>query len=478
MNKQTELLKYSQKDWVKQKIIEWGILGVLVFTPLPAASVHEWSILVVQLTVIIMLGAYILMESKPRIPPLLSQHLEVPAYLLGGFFALVIFQIIPLPKFLVKILSPQTFYFYKEFSGNFSEMNFLSISVIPSQTISEGLEVLAYAALGFLIVRTITQRKQIMRIFSVMLAMGIFQAIYGFFEFYSKNPSILFYKKVHYLDCVTGTFVNRNHLSGYLEMIIPVSVGLIIARIDLFNWAGLRWKDKLMRISERGLSWVVLMSLGIVGMALAIVFSKSRSGIFILLFSFILLAGLAGLYYNREDDEKKKIRNFLKILFLVIVIFSMYLGIEATMERFSLDRLLHENRPVVWGNTIEMILDFPIFGSGLGTFGSVYPAYEESGLFVNYSHAHNDYLEYLAETGVIGSLFLWGTVIYLLVSAFLMWKDRRHPVVKALGLGGIVAVVNILIHSIADFNLHIPANMVLFAMILSLTIGIAFYKKQ
>ncbi len=468
----------NKKDQVCRKIIECGILGLLIFSPLPAASVHAWSILVIQLAVVIMLAAYMLMGDKPQPNPFLSKILHKPTYLFGGFFALLALQILPLPKFMVKILSPQTFEFYKNFFADFSEINFISISVIPFQTIREGLEILAYVMLGFLIVRTITNRKQIIRLFYVITAMGIFQALYGFFELYSHNPRILFYKKVHYLDCVTGTFVNRNHLSGYLEMILPVSVGLIIARIGIFNWSGLRLKEKLMLISERGLSWIILMSLGIVSMAMAIIFSESRSGIFILVFSFILLAGLASLYYQRENKEKKKIKNYLKILFLVILIFSFYLGIEATIARFSLDRLLHENRPVVWGNTIEMFSDFPFFGSGLGTFGFVYPAYEESRLFVKYSHAHNDYLEYLAETGIIGSILLWGAILYLLVSVFLMWKDRRHPLARALGLGGIVALVNILIHSITDFNLHIPANMILFTVIISATAVTAFYKKR
>lgn len=468
----------NKKDQVCRKIIECGILGVLIFSPMPAASVHGWSILAIQLAVVIMLAAYVLMADKPQPNPFLSKILHKPAYLFGGFFALLILQVLPLPKFLVKILTPQTFEFYKNFSADFSEMHFMSISVIPYQTIREGLEILAYVLLGFLIVRIITNRKQIMRLFSVIVAMGIFQALYGFFELYSSNPRILFYKKVHYLDCVTGTFVNRNHLSGYLEMIIPAAVGLIIARLDLFSWKGMNWKHKLYHVSQRSPAWNVFLLLGIISMALAILFSKSRSGVFILIFSFILLIGLAALYTGRYLEEKKNVTNFLKIVFLLIVVLSLYAGMEATLARFSMDELLQEQRPVVWGNTVEIIADFPIFGSGLGTFGSVYPVYEESGTPVRYSHAHNDYLEYLAETGIVGMVLLLGGIIFILVKVFLVWKERRHPIVKGLVLGGIVAVVSILIHSITDFNLHIPANMILFTVILSATAVTAFYKKR
>jgi len=127
-----------------------------------------------------------------------------------------------------------------------------------------------------------------MRIFFVLVVMGVFEAFYGLFELYNKNPRILFYEKVHYLDSVTGTFVNRNHLSGYLEMVIPLCVGLIIARIDLVSFTGLRLREKLLRLSEKGLGINIFLSLGVIVMSVAVIFSKSRSGVFLLIFAFIL----------------------------------------------------------------------------------------------------------------------------------------------------------------------------------------------
>jgi len=480
MKKKSEMMKRksSKRDVFCSQVIEWGIIGVLVFSPLPAASVYEWSVLVIELMVLVMLAAYVLIKNKPRNNELLFRSLEIPSYLFRGFFIFLGLQVIPLPKFLVKVLSPKTFSFYSQFAPDFSSTHFLTISAVPSQTIREGLEIGTYVLLGFLILRTVTRRHQIMRLFAVIVGVGVFEALYGFFELYSRNPRLLFYKKVHYLDCVTGTFVNRNHLSGYLEMAIPLALGLIIARVDFFEWSGMRIKEKLLRISEKGLAWNGLIFLGVVAMALGIVFSKSRSGVFILVFSFVLLSGLAGLYYRRGEEEKKGVKAFLKVVFLVIVVFSLFIGISATLERFSLDELLKEQRPEVWGKTIEMIGDFPVFGSGLGTFGAVYPVYEASSRFVFWEHAHNDYLEYTAELGLIGTVLLLGGILWLLMNAFRVWKERRHPQVKGLALGGIAALVGILIHSITDFNLHIPANMVLFSVILSLTVVTAFYKRS
>jgi O-antigen ligase len=468
----------SGKDRIYQKIIEFGLLGMIVFSPLPAASVYEWSILVIQLMVLMMMAAYVLMREKPQNNKLISRTLKWPGYLFAGLFVLIVFQIIPLPRFIIALLSPNTHSFQALFSPDFSGARFMSFSLIPSHTFRQGLEVLTYFLLGFLIIKTVTTRKQIKRIVYVLVIMGFFEAFYGMYEMYNENPRLLFLKKVHYVDVVTGTFVNRNHLSGYLEMIIPLALGLIIARIGLFSLTGLKWRDKILRLSEKGLSVNLLLSAAIVVMAVAVIFSESRSGVFLLIFTFILFFELTVLYFGRVKERQKWIKNFLKVSFVIITIVALNVGIGSVIERFALDDLLHEGRPVVWGKVVEIIGDYPLLGTGLGTFASIYPAYDESGRSVRYSHAHNDYLEFLSELGVVGLVLLFGGLAFIVVSSFLIWRVRRHPEVKGLALGGIVAIVAILIHSITDFNLHIPANMVLFTVIVALTFVTAFYKRE
>jgi len=307
--------------------------------------------------------------------------------------------------------------------------------------------------------------------------MGIFQALYGLFELYSKNPRILFYKKIYGLDTVTGTFVNRNHFSGYLEMIIPLTIGLIIARIDLFSMTGLKWRERILRFSERGFAVNLILSLCVVFMSIAILLSKSRSGVFLLIFSFILFFVMTVMYYGQIVHSQIWVKRFLQVIFLIIIFASLYVGIGATMERFAMEELLMTGRPIVWSNASGIASDFPVFGSGLGTFASLYPAYEEVWRG-RYSHAHNDYLEYLSELGAIGLILLLGGIFFLLYHSFRIWRERKHPEVKGLTLGGIIAVSSLLIHSIGDFNLHIPANMLLFTLVLSLIVITAFHKSQ
>lgn len=479
--RKTRLKKESQtlsgRDRTYQKIIEYGILGVIIFSPLPAASVYEWSILVLQLVVLVMVAAYVLMREKPRNNELISLTLKWPGYLFSALFVFILFQIIPFPSVIVKFLSPNTHSFQTLFSPGFSGARFMSLSLMPSHTVRQGLELFTYFLLGFLIIKTVTTRKQIKRIVYGLVIMGFFEAFYGMYEMYNENPRLLFLKKVHYVDVVTGTFVNRNHLSGYLEMIIPLALGLIIARISLFSLAGEKWRDKILRLSEKGLAVNLLLSAGIVVMAVAIIFSESRSGVFLLIFSFILFFELTIFYFRRVKERQKWIKNFLRVSFVIITIVALNVGMGSVIERFALDDLLHENRPFVWEKVVEIIGDYPLLGTGLGTFASIYPAYDDSGRSVRYSHAHNDYLEYLSELGVVGLILLLGGMVFIVVSSFLIWRVRRHPEVKGLALGGMVAIVVILIHSITDFNLHIPANMILFTVIVALTFVTAFYKR-
>ncbi|MFZ2054762.1 MAG: O-antigen ligase family protein [Candidatus Aminicenantales bacterium] len=460
------------------KVVEYGLLGLLVFSPLPAASVYEWSVLILGLTALALTGAYILMREKPRTNEFLDRAVLLPKRLFFFFFLFLLLQIVPLPRFIVSLLSPGSTAYQQAYALDFEKTKFLSFSLIPSLTLEKALELVAYFLVGFVLLKTMTTRRRIIRIYSVLIAVGAFEAFYGLFELYSKNPRILFYRKMHNLDSVTGTFVNRNHLSGYLEMVIPLAIGLIISRIDLFSLKNLSWREKLLRLAERGLATNLILLFAVVLMSVAVVFSKSRSGVFVLVLIFILFFGLTAIYFEIYTFRKKRVKNFLRVAFVLVLIISLYVGIDSVLQRFSLDKLLHEGRPVYWAATLRTFAGFPLFGTGLGTFGALAAPIQGAEGPLALEHAHNDYLEYLSELGVIGSLLLLGGILFSLGASFNAWRTRKHPEVKGLALGGIVSLAAILVHSATDFNLHIPANMLLFSVILALTMVTAFFKKS
>lgn len=455
---------------ISQKVIEYGILALILFSPLPAASVYEWSILVFQLMIFIMMAAYFIGKEASPASGALTAQLKWPRYLFSGAALYIFFQILPLPYFMVKILSPKAFSFRELFSPEFNQFKFMSISLMPNHTFREGLELLTYFLFGFLIIKTITKKKQILRLIYALVALGTFQTFYGFFELYNKSPRILFYKKEFYLNDVTGTFVNRNHFSGYLEMIIPLAIGLLLSRINLNSITNLNWKNRLLRLSEKGKYKNFLLGLSIILMSLGIIFSRSRSGNFLLFFSIFLFLILSLIYSSRKKIHGKGLKRIFSIFILGIIFMTLYLGIDATIERFTMEKILADQRPIFWSQTADIIGDFPLLGSGLGTFAEIYPAYEKTGIQAHLSHAHNDFLEYISELGILGFLFLFGGIFFILIKVFLSWRERRDPEVRAIVLGCMISVTIILIHSITDFNLHIPANMLLFTVVISLMI--------
>jgi O-antigen ligase len=467
----------TQDDGIGINIIQAGLIGLLIFSPLPAASVYEWSILVIEIVVLAMLGTYTMMGEKPQINELLGSVVHWPKRLFLLFFLFLCFQIVPLPKFFVHLLSPGVSNYMELYAGGISAANFLSFSIIPSFTLQRALELAPYFFLGFLVLKTVTRRHQIVRIYAALIGLGAFEAFYGLFELYSGSPRILFYRKIHNLDSVTGTFVNRNHLSGYLEMVIPLAIGLLISRIDLFALKNLTWRKKILRLSERGFAVNILLLSAVVLMSIAVIFSNSRSGVFILVLIFILFFGLTALFFDVPAFRKKRIRTLFLMVFIIILVIALYIGLDSVLHRFSLDKLLQEKRPVYWADALRMFADYPLFGTGLGTFGALAPPLEGEEGPLAIVHAHNDYLEYLSELGLIGSLLLGGGVLLCLAISFRAWRTRKNPQVKGLALGGIVSIAAILVHSLTDFNLHIPANMLLFAVILSLTMVTAFYQK-
>jgi O-antigen ligase len=126
---------------------------------------------------------------------------------------------------------------------------------------------------------------------------------------------------------------------------------------------------------------------------------------------------------------------------------------------------------------MTMIGQFPFFGVGFGAFGNVYSAYDTTGMEYALVHAHNDYLELLSELGIVGFGLLAFAVGFILFKSFRTWMARRHPELKGLALGCLASVAAILIHSMTDFNLQIPANAFVFSVVLALTMKTVYHRK-
>jgi O-antigen ligase len=152
--------------------------------------------------------------------------------------------------------------------------------------------------------------------------------------------------------------------------------------------------------------------------------------------------------------------------------FSLWIGIGTVLYRFQqMDQssYLHTSeRSTIWNDTLHLLRENPVLGTGLGTFGEALRPYQTQLVNLYIDHAHNDYLEFASETGIVGFALLFLPIFYLLgrmIIAFL--KDHRRYR-SAVLLGCIGSALGLLIHSLTDFNLQVPANALIFAVVLGI----------
>jgi O-antigen ligase len=469
----------SRFDKAARAVIEVGILALIVFSPLPAGSVSGWAVLILEMGIAVLTALYFLMSQPPRVNSHLASKLKYSGAAFAAFFLLVIpFQLLPLPRSIARLVSSKGFALREAYVPGFAGVKRVSLSLAPSRTLEDGLLLVACALAGFLVVRVFVHRRQIIRLMTVIAASGAFQALFGLSQLPRNQPSLLFYPKTFNLDSVTGTFVNRNHFSGYLELVIPIVLALIFSRIDLLSMPGMKWRRRLAVLTSRGVAGNVILTIGFLFMALGILKSNSRSGAILLGLTFLIFAELIALTFGRMKLRRSWLLRILMIGLVLVTLIALYSGVESMIGRFSIDSLLQDGRPRYWMTILRVIKDFPLLGTGLGTFALSYEAYETLGLQGMFDHAHNDYLEYLSELGIAGFGILFAGILFILVDAFRVWFKRRNVEAKSLAMGGLVSAVIILLHSLTDFNLHIPATMFLFAVVLGLTWSAVYYRKS
>jgi len=142
-----------------------------------------------------------------------------------------------------------------------------------------------------------------------------------------------------------------------------------------------------------------------------------------------------------------------------------WIGGQQVLKRFSVDSAIEATsgkRAAMRQDTWRIFRDHPLLGTGLGTLQKVFPPYDSlyDGKIVN--HTHNDYLEALAETGILGGLCCAWFLGVLFVASLQGLKDLGSSLNSAMNLSGLVGCCGLLVHSLFDFNLHIPANALLF----------------
>jgi O-antigen ligase len=213
----------------------------------------------------------------------------------------------------------------------------------------------------------------------------------------------------------------------------------------------------------------MLIGFGLILMILGLLFSASRMGIASLLLSFSLIS----LFFRDPDRGHRFSRTSVMVLGLAIL-WAAWIGLDAVLNRFfstSSDDL--ESRWRIWVNTFQILKDFPIFGSGLGTFAQIFPMYRSFHIRGVVTHAENDFLQLASEVGLVGAGLLFVLFVYLFckAAAGILKLPNREPL-RYIGISGLISILALTFHSIGK-EYPGPANACLFTFIWALVLTIS-----
>jgi O-antigen ligase len=459
------------------------VFGVLFF-----GGIHAWVYTPVLLAIF---AASLLLLKGEIVPvePAAENREAVPAYglrwlktdltpLFLFFFALMLIQMLPLPPWLLALISPD--------AKIAADMAQPAAAVALDPAAGRGawgalapyafpvrmslIRWIAYGLLFFGLLRCLRSRRRIERAIVVLLALGAFDALYGILQSYSGHGHVWWYKLGNVKD-VSGTYLNRNHLAGLLAMTITLAIAYAAGKGEKRRDEGSAHVSRRHRsLNKRFLAlftdntrnlkrFLVVFAGGVMGLGL--ILSASRGGIIATAAALLLM----GLFFYFRKEERRKGRIILG-LFAIAMLFALHAGLDYTLGRFDFfDRDL-EHRWVRAERAFALFADYPVAGVGIGNFRHAYGKYQDPqdrNLYVDY--AHNDYAQFLADAGILGALGLLAGLGWFLWRHLRRWRGRSDPFAVCLGIAPFAAMLALAIHSWSDYNLHRPANvMVLIAV--------------
>ena len=263
----------------------------------------------------------------------------------------------------------------------------------------------------------------------------------------------------------SGTYANRNHFAGYLELMLALGIGLLIA--GLSDRRADSWKRFFAHLIEWVLSPKMLLRLALCILVIALTTTHSRMGN-TAFFSALLIAGVIGIVLSRHATRNTVVL-LVSLVAIDLFIVGSWFGVEKLAQRIEATTMADvQEREEPAAYTVAMIRDYPAFGAGPGTFYVTFPRYRPETIVSFFDWAHNDYAQFAAETGVIGLGVMGLLVLLTLATALRAQWQRRDPLMRGMSFACIMGVASLLIHSWVDFNLQIPANAVLFMVLMAL----------
>lgn len=321
----------------------------------------------------------------------------------------------------------------------------------------------------------VNSQKRIKLLAYTLVFCGLFQAVYGSMMTLTGIEYSFLIPKDAYTRLATGTFVNRNHLAGYLVLTLSLGIGIMISTLNLQSASN--WREHSRRLLTTLLGPKARLRILLIIMVAGLVMTHSRMGN-TAFFASLTLAGLITLFLSKRST-KATIILISSLIVIDIFVVGTFFGVEKVAERLQTTSEETETRDEVNAYTLTAIQDNLFTGTGAGTYYTNFPAYREYDAGRSfYDHAHNDYFEFASEYGIIVTGCLILAVLLVFISAIKAQMKRKTPLMRGIAFSATMAIIALAIHSTVDFNLQIPANAATFMVILALGQISLFHKKD
>jgi len=395
-------------------VTRYAIFALLIFTPLARGSVQGRAVTIIEMVTLIALSVFLFDKTLTWNWKWIKTPLDKPILIL-----------------LILLILSTIF------------------SVHHQTSIWSFILLINYLTIFYLVIHTVRTRDQFKQIIYLIVGVATFLSVFGLFKKFGVNPFPWWdYGDLKYIPkYLSSTYGSYNHLAGYLEMAIPVILGLFL----------LGYRTGKVFI----LSYLTLLILT------ALILSLSRGGWIgsLMGLTFMGIVLLTNRYFTRKKLIAALAGGFLSAAFIVLASTPVVERIRTLDQGTEVPNF--KARVTVWGGVVEMIKDHPMLGTGPGTFSTVFTQYQPPGIPQRYFMAHNDYLHFISEAGLpLAAVIIW-MIIALYRKGF---KKMQNPsrLIRGITIGAMTGITAILVHSIGDFNLHIPANAILFTVLAAL----------
>ena len=394
-----------------------------------------------------------------------TRHLSLA---LGAIAVAVFIQIVDIPYSWLATLSPSVERFLNEFQIGYLPPGRHALSLDPAATaVAFGL----FCAFGLLLIGLVRAIRfvRLDAFMSQLMTLGVGLAIFGVVQkalIDEVNPALYGFWKPEHGGNPFGPFVNRNHFAGWMVMVLPLVIGYSCAvvyrsrRPRAGDWSGwLRW------IATVEASRFVLVAFVVVALGMSLALTGSRSGIASLA---VAIAVFGAFLLTRRGARRARL---MAAVYLGVVLVSAvaWAGVDRTVDRFGRASSDAGGRLDAWSDTVDIIRDFPAFGSGVGTYGHAMLLYQTGGRDVMHAHAHNDYLQIVAEGGLLVTLPVLVTLgLVVVVIRRRLSSGDDDPLTYWVRVGAVAGLGGIAAQSVVEFSLQMPGNRVMFVVLLAL----------